>query len=169
MSHPREHLEDWLRDAYAMERQAQTLLESQLNRLENYPLLQDRIRLHLDQTLNHLALVESCLRRLGTAPSTIKDLAARVAAYGQVAGSVLASDEAVKSAMAGYVFEHVEIAAYTTLISAADALGEYEIRECCERILGEEEAMASWLLRHIPELTAAFLERSAVQRDDAKR
>lgn len=29
--------------------------------------------------------------------------------------------------------------------------------------------MASWLLRHIPELTAAFLERSAVQRDDAKR
>lgn len=34
MSHPREHLEDWLRDAYAMERQAQTLLESQLNRLE---------------------------------------------------------------------------------------------------------------------------------------
>ncbi len=29
--------------------------------------------------------------------------------------------------------------------------------------------MAAWLLRHLPELTTAFLDRSAVDRIDAKR
>ena len=37
MANPREHLEDWLRDAYAMERQAEMLLAAQLKRLDHYP------------------------------------------------------------------------------------------------------------------------------------
>ncbi|HGL4259829.1 ferritin-like domain-containing protein [Burkholderia dolosa] len=169
MANPHEHLEDWLRDAYAMERQAETLLDAQMKRVDNYPLLQDRLRLHLDDTLGQQALVEACLQRLGTTPSAIKDLAARVAAYGQIASAMLASDEAVKGAMAAYAFEQVEIAAYTALIAAARAAGEDEIRACCEQILQQERDMASWLLRHLPDLTTAFLDRSAVDRTDAKR
>ncbi|MEB4640014.1 DUF892 family protein [Burkholderia contaminans] len=47
MANPHEHLEDWLRDAYAMKRQVQTLLGAQLKRLDHYPQLQDRLRHHL--------------------------------------------------------------------------------------------------------------------------
>ncbi|MCA7884997.1 ferritin-like domain-containing protein [Burkholderia contaminans] len=36
-----------MRDAYAMKRQAQTLLGAQLKRLDHYPQLQDRLRHHL--------------------------------------------------------------------------------------------------------------------------
>jgi ferritin-like metal-binding protein YciE len=50
MSDTREWLTQWLRDAHAMEEQAETMLNGQLNRLENYPELSDRIRLHIDET-----------------------------------------------------------------------------------------------------------------------
>ncbi|MDA3666092.1 DUF892 family protein [Burkholderia cenocepacia] len=60
-------------------------------------------------------------------------------------------------------------AAYTALVAAAHAAGEEEIRACCERILQQERDMAAWLLRHLPALTTAFLDRSAVDRIDAKR
>lgn len=107
--------------------------------------------------------------RLGTTPSAIKDLAARVAAYGQIASGMLAADEAVKGALAGYAFAQVEIAASTALVAAAQATGEAEIRACCERILQQERSMAAWLQRHLPTLTTAFFDRSAVDRIDAKR
>ncbi|OXI77714.1 hypothetical protein CFB50_35835 [Burkholderia sp. AU33423] len=169
MANPREHLEDWLRDAYAMERQAEMLLAAQLKRLDHYPQLQDRLRLHLDDTLGHQALVEACLMRLGTTPSAIKDLAARITAYGRIASGMLAVDEVVKGALAGYAFAQVEIAAYTVLAAAAQAAGEAEIGACCERILQQERSLAAWLLSHLPALTTAFLDRSAVDRIDAKR
>ncbi|WP_423760992.1 ferritin-like domain-containing protein [Burkholderia sp. NLJ2] len=169
MANPREHLEDWLRDAYAMERQAETLIDAQLKRVGHYPQLQDRLRLHRDDTRGQQALVEACLQRLGTTPSAIKDLAARIAAYGQIASGMLSDDEVVKGALAGYAFEQVEIAAYTVLVAVAQAAGEDEIRACCERILQQERDMAAWLLRHLPELTMAFLDRSAVDRIDSKR
>ena len=81
---------------------------------------------------------------------------------------MLAVDEVVKGALAGYAFAHVEIAA-SALAAAAQAAGEAEIHACCERILQQERSLAAWLLRHLPALTTAFLDRSAVDRIDAKR
>ncbi|RAE14467.1 DUF892 family protein [Burkholderia multivorans] len=169
MATPHTRLEDWLRDAYAMERHAQALLDAHARRVGHYPLLQDRLRQHLDDTLGQQALVEACLQRLGTMPSAIKDLGARIGAYGQVATVMLAGDEVVKATMAAYAFAQVEIAAYTVLVAAARAAGEAEIHACCERLLQQERDMAAWLLRELPDVTTAFLDRSAVDRIDAKR
>jgi ferritin-like metal-binding protein YciE len=51
MANPNEHLVDWLRDAYAMEKQAESMLKAQSSRLENYPELRQRIDQHLQGTL----------------------------------------------------------------------------------------------------------------------
>ena len=37
MATARENLLDWLRDAHAMEQQAETMLNAQVERLEHYP------------------------------------------------------------------------------------------------------------------------------------
>ena len=66
-------------------------------------------------------------------------------------GGMTASDEIVKGAMAGYVFEHFEIASYTALIAAAKTAGDPETARVCEAILVQEEAMADWLAAHLPE------------------
>ena len=78
-------------------------------------------------------------------------------------------DEVVKGAMSGYVFENLEIASYTVLIEAAKVAGDVETQRACEQILPQEIAMAEWLREHLPEITQAFLERSASPHTEAKR
>ena len=65
MSKPNEHLLDCLRDAYAMEKQAESMLKAQSFRLEHYPELRQRMNQHLEETLCQQALLEGCLDRLG--------------------------------------------------------------------------------------------------------
>jgi ferritin-like metal-binding protein YciE len=169
MATPQEHLVDWLRDAYAMEKQAESMLRAQSGRLENYPELKARIDQHIEETLGQQELIGGCLDRLGASPSAIKDMSARMGAFMQGLGGMTVTDEVVKGGMSGYVFENVEIAAYTTLIAAAQACGDVETREVCERILPQEVAMAKWLLEHLPDTVTKFVTRSAADRGDAKR
>lgn len=169
MTDAREHLLDWLRDAHAMEQQAEQMLKGQAARIENYPQLKARIEAHLEETLGQQALLEDCIRRLGSSPSVLKDTMGKVAAMGQAIGGMAASDEIVKGSMASYVFEHMEIASYRSLIAAAQALGDIETQRACEQILAQEEAMARWLHDHLPEVTQQFLVRDETAGATAKK
>ena len=75
----------------------------------------------------------------------------------------------VKGAMAGYVFEHLEIASYTALITAAERAGKPHIADVARQILAQEEDMAQWLSDHLPEVVNTFLARDAMGDDQAKR
>ncbi|MBV4455718.1 MULTISPECIES: ferritin-like domain-containing protein [Pseudomonas] len=169
MATPQENLLDWLRDAHAMEQQAEKMLKAQSERLEHYPQLKARIDQHIEETLGQQQLIDQCLTRLGGSASTLKDMGGKLMAFGQAVGGSLMSDEVIKGAMAGYVFEHVEISSYTALIAAAKEAGDTETQAACEQILPQEIAMAEWLLEHLPELTQAFLRRSADPDKEAKR
>ena len=48
MATPQENLLDWLRDAHAMEQQAEQMLKAQSKRLEHYPQLKARIDQHIE-------------------------------------------------------------------------------------------------------------------------
>ncbi|MBA6041679.1 Ferritin-like metal-binding protein YciE [Pseudomonas sp. NFPP02] len=169
MATPQENLLDWLRDAHAMEQQAEKMLKAQSERLENYPQLKARIDEHIEETLGQQQLIDECLTRLGGSASTLKDVGGKLMAFGQAVGGSLMSDEVIKGAMAGYVFENMEVASYTVLIAAAKAAGDAETQAACEKILPQEVAMAQWLLAHLPELTQAFLQRSEAPDIQAKR
>lgn len=54
-------------------------------------------------------------------------------AFGQAVGGSLMSDEVIKGAMAGYVFENMEVASYTVLIAAAKAAGTRKLRRPANR------------------------------------
>jgi len=155
-----EHLNDWLRDAHAMEEQAEKMLSAQADRLEHYPALRARIVQHIEETKGQQRLLDECLTRRGISNSVLKDMGGKLMAFGQAVGGMTASDEVVKGAMAGYVFENLEIASYVSLIGAAKAVGDTATQAACEQILVEEKAMAAWLLEHLPEITQAFLARS---------
>lgn len=169
MTDPRENLLNWLRDAHAMEQQAEQMLKAQAARIENYPKVKARIEQHLEETMGQQRLLEGCLERLGSSPSTMKDVMGQVMAFGQAAGGMFAADEIVKGAMASYVFEHMEIASYTALIAAAEQAGDAETKQVCEQILPQEIAMAQWVLENLPELTQEFLMRDATPDTEAKK
>ena len=167
------HMKDrfiaWLRDAHAMEEQALTMLTAQAKRIQSYPELKAQIERHVLETQEHLRLLQELLDTLPSGGiSLVRDLTGRLAATAQGLGGVLTSDEVVRGAMAGYAFEHMEIAAYRVLIAAADELGEVEAKAVFERILQEEIAMADWLEGNLDDTTRLYLLRA--ERDlQAKR
>jgi len=159
MASAKERLLQWLRDAHAMEEQAEQMLSSQAKRLENYPELRERIDHHLQETRGHAERVRSCIERHGTSKSAIKDMTGKVVAVGQGLSGLFVGDEVVKGSLADYTFEHMEIASYKILIGAADQVGDSETKRVCQEILREEEAMASWLEENLPSLTREYLKR----------
>ncbi|WP_312727383.1 DUF892 family protein, partial [Stutzerimonas kunmingensis] len=100
-----ERLIEWLRDAHAMEAQAETMLTKQASRIEHYPELKARIEQHIDETQNQARLIESCLQRYDKSYSGLKDLGGKMMAMGQAMGGMMVNDEIVKGAQMGYVFE----------------------------------------------------------------
>ncbi|HZG18553.1 MAG TPA: DUF892 family protein [Herbaspirillum sp.] len=158
----------WLKDAHAMEQQAEQMLKAQASRIEHYPELKARLESHLQETLGQQSQIESCIQRRDGSTSTLKDMAGRMMAFAQAAGGMTQHDEVVKGAIAGYVFENLEIACYTALISAAREAGDAETERICMGILEQEKAMSSWMLNHLPTVTRDFLLRSATPGQKAK-
>ena len=161
MTTPRDNLISWLRDAYAMEGQAIELLETQIQRLENYPETLPRLRQHLQQTLDQQAAVERCQGRLDADPSLLKESAMKLGATMQGMMHAMSSDEVLKHALASHAFEQFEAGSYRSLKAAAEAAGEAEIARTCERLMREEQDMARWVWDQLPQLTRQYMERSA--------
>jgi ferritin-like metal-binding protein YciE len=162
-------LDQWLRDAHAMEEQAEQMLSAQASRIESYPELSAGIERHLQETKSQRERLKQCLARRGTASSGMKDMAGKFTALMQGLGGSMTSDEVVKGAMASYAFENFEISAYRTLVAAAQLAGDGETARVCQEICREEEAMAKQLESLLPGIATTYLERSARGMADAKR
>jgi len=164
-----EHYHDWLRDAHAMEKQAESMLESMASRIDNYPDVRARIEQHINETKRQITLLEEILDRNDISRSVLKDSMSKMAALGQSIGGMFPSDEIVKGSISGYVFEQFEIACYTSLLAAAKKAGDVASVPAIETILAEEREMADWLIRHIPQTTEQFLLRSDASGVEAKK
>ncbi|MCM5679613.1 DUF892 family protein [Schlegelella sp. S2-27] len=163
-----DNLMDWLRDAHAMEEQAERMFSTTASRIDNYPEMKTRLEGHAQASRRQADMLRVCIERRGGDPSALKDLAAKATAMAQGLSGIFVSDEIVKAAMATYTFEHMEIASYRSLIAAADAVGDQETRRVCESHLAQEEEMADWLEQQLPLVTQQFLQRSARPNTTAK-
>ncbi|MBV0893342.1 DUF892 family protein [Paracoccus sp. Z118] len=169
MTEAREWMVQWLRDAHAMEEQAQTMLAGQAERIDNYPELAARIRQHEAETKEQAERLLGALESIGESRSMLKDTGGKLMATAQAVGGAFAGDEVMKGSLASYAFEQMEIASYTALIAAAEHLGEAEVVRACQANLKEEVAMADWLASHLPATTRAFLDRANAGDPAAKR
>lgn len=164
----RDYLIDALRDAHAMESQAITLTTTQADRLKHYPDMERRIRQHIGETEGQRERLERCLENLGSSSSAVKDATMKLAANFQMAFHAMTEDEVIKNCLASYAFEHFEIVSYRALIEIAKLAEEPEIMRFCEESLAEEEAMAAWILEHLPDGIRMYVARSSVDAE-AKR
>lgn len=151
-----------LRDAYAMEKQAKDMMESQANRLEDYPEMQARSAEHMRETEMQIERLSKCLEMIGESPSMFKELGTRAMATIQSLATAAASDEPIKDTLTGYAFEHFEIASYRSLIAFANHLGEQRMIPLLEDNLHEEQQMANWIDAHIERITEQFCQKAAV-------
>jgi ferritin-like metal-binding protein YciE len=151
----------WLNDAHALELNLVQVLEHRVNDTKDYPQIQSRIQQHLEQTRRHAELVKGCIERLGGSTSAVKSAMGQVSGLFQGISTGLAKDEIVKNALADYASEQFEIASYTSLIAAAQTIGDQQTAAVCRQILHDEEEMARWLQQQIPLITQEFLGMQA--------
>lgn len=169
MTYAAEHLMDWLRDAHAMEEQAELLLQTACDRLGSHPVLKARLQAHHQQTREQARMLSECIHRRGGSTSGGKEVAGRMSAMVQSLSARPASDEVINVAMTCYAFEHYEVATYRVMVAVAEMAQDPQTRQVCEEILRQEEATSGWLAEHLGVLTQEFLALSKNAGGDDKR
>jgi ferritin-like metal-binding protein YciE len=149
-----------LRNQHAVENQAIELLSRQVDRLENYPEMEARMRQHIEESRSQAQRLEELLSSLDSSHSAVKDAALSLAGNMAALMHTVAPDEVVKNSFANYAFEHFEIAAYKSLLVLAEALGRGSDEAVLKRSLAEELDMAQWIDLHLADTTLRFLQRS---------
>jgi len=168
MPNSNETFMSWLRDAHAMEEQAEQVLSALARRIENYPDLKAQIERHLELTRIQATRLRGCIERRKGQPSAVKSTMAKMLGVAQGLSGLFVGDEVVKGMLASYTFEHMEIASYKILIAAAEKIGDGETKRVLEEILHEEEEMAKWLKGHLDSITVQYLDREATPGATAK-
>jgi ferritin-like metal-binding protein YciE len=147
-----------LRNAHASEENCRTMMQRQIERLENYPRVEARLRTHLRETEAQIERLESILEGLGESRSALKDMAMKVGANMGAMMNAPAGDEILKNSLANYAMANFEIAAYESLLVIGEAAGETEAVRTLQKSLSEERAMAAWLAENLRGLTVMHLQ-----------
>jgi ferritin-like metal-binding protein YciE len=134
----------YLRDAHAIETQAEKLLE-QASEAGGPAELERAFADHLEETRAQRALVRERLEAHGGGPSRLKDTALKVGALNWGTFFQAHPDTPGKLAVFAYAFEHLEIGGYEQLKRVAARAEDAETVAAAERILGEERAAAQRL------------------------
>ncbi len=152
-----------LRDAHAVEKQALSIMTPQVSRIENYPEVADRLRLHIDETNEQIQRLDELLATFDTSGSTLKDMALSLSGGMAALAHTVAGDEIVKNTFANYAFEHFEIAAYKSLITLAEDGGFSQATTLLTQSLNEEQSMADWIDKSLPMVTRRYAELYAAE------
>ncbi len=148
------------KNAHAMERNAQEMLERQIASLgdRQYTELKARLREHLAETKQQLGRLEKILADLDSSPSMVKDTVEALSANMVAMAQSMAGDAVLKNSFASAALESYEIAAYNSLLFIADQAG-IRVKTMLEESLREEERMLQWLNKNVEAVTLEFLKK----------
>ena len=152
---------DGLRNAHAMEKQALSIMQPQLNRLEHYPEVSALLERHYRETEDQIARLDKVLDAAGASASGLKDMGLSLSGSMAAVGHSFASDEILKNTFANHAFENFEIAAYVSLITAAEACGAGASVTLLQQNLDEERRMAAALHESIDAVTRRYIALAA--------
>ncbi len=141
---------------HAVEKQALAIVTPQIARLEHYPEVADRLRLHRDETDAQIARLDEILAGFDTSGSFLKDTALSMSGGMAALGHSVAGDEILKNTFANYAFEHFEIASYKSIITLAEDGGFAGATSSLQQSLREEQSMAQWLDDALPQITRKY-------------
>jgi ferritin-like metal-binding protein YciE len=146
-----------LQNAHAVENQALSLIDRQLDRLVRYPEIAERLRAHRLETENQIRRLDDVLGSLGQRASGLKDMALSFMGNLAAMGNVMAADEVLKNQFVNAAFENFEVASYTSLVALAEAAELPTAAELLRETLQEEIAMAAWVQESLGPLTLKYV------------
>jgi DNA-binding protein HU-beta len=182
-------LVQYLNEAYGKEKQLETALEAHIAMTTRAP-YKKRLQAHLKETKAHARLVERRIKKLGgkadgvdvpggervaEAAGAVQSVARKAVALSQgplhaVRGTSVPEKE-LKNAKTEYSDEAEEIATYSAIEAFAASVGDKDTAKLAKDIRREEERMASYLGKLIPQLSKAVAsaEVPSGQRSNGRR
>jgi ferritin-like metal-binding protein YciE len=171
-------LVQYLTEAYGKEKELETALEGHIAMTSRAP-YKKRLQQHLKETKSHAREIERRIKKLGGSvdglATTASSAAKKAMALGKGSLQALrgASDpeKQLKNARDEFAEEAHEIATYTAIEALAIAVGDKDTAKVARTIRREEERMATYLEKLIPQLTKAVAtaEIPASQRSTGRR
>src|SRR4051812_15510165 len=161
----------YLNEAYGKEKQLETALQAHIS-LTTRPPYKKRLQQHLKETKQHAKLLERRIKKLGGTAEAGPDLPGPTEAVANLAGRAVAAaqgplhalrgtgeaEKMLKNAKDEYHEEAEEIANYTSIEALAELVGDKETAKIARGIKREEERMAKFLAKLIPQLTKAVAQ-----------
>jgi ferritin-like metal-binding protein YciE len=148
----------YLNEAYGKEKELETALEAHIGMTDRPP-YKKRLQEHLRQTKQHARKVEQRIKKLGGNPQPGQVVVGKATATlkGPLHALRGSGDEEklLKNAKTEYSEEAEEIATYTAIVEFATAVGDRETAKVAREIRRDEEKMANYLERLIPQLAKA--------------
>ena len=156
-------LVQYLTEAHGKEKELETALTAHIAMASRAP-YKKRLEQHLKETRQHAKLTERRLKKLGGSVGVVGkagELASRgVAATKGPLHAVRGTGEEevqLKNAKTEYSEEAEEIATYTAIETFAESVGDRETAKVARGIRRDEERMAKYLERLIPQLSKAVV------------
>jgi ferritin-like metal-binding protein YciE len=167
-------LVQYLNEAYGKEKELEAALEAHIGMTTRAP-YKRRLQQHLRETKGHARQVERRIKQLGGDPQTLQRLAGQAAAA--LKGPLHAlrgsgeDERLLKNAKTEYSEEAEEIATYAAIEAFAESVSDRETAKLAHAIKRDEERMAGYLARLIPQLTRAVVraEVPSDQRSNGRR
>ena len=155
---PRELYLQGVRNLHAEKTQAIQTFQRQVERLENYPQLEQRMRQHIQESEQARSQLEAILGTHSSSPSSLKETVTGL--VGNLTGAVHAamSDEVLKNTFANYGLEHHEIAATMSLIAMAEAAGDTQHVAQYKQMMAADSAMADFIKDQIVPTTQRYIQ-----------
>jgi ferritin-like metal-binding protein YciE len=161
----------YMNEAYGKEKQLETALQAHIT-LTTRPPYKKRLQQHLKETKQHAKLLERRIKKLGGTAEIGPDLPGPTEAVASLAGRAVAAaqgplhalrgtgeaEKMLKNAKDEYHEEAEEIANYTSIETLADLVGDKETAKIARGIRREEQRMAKFLEKLIPQLTKAVAQ-----------
>ena len=168
----------YLNEAYGKEKELETSLTAHISMTTKAP-YRKRLQDHLKETKRHGREVQKRIKALGgkaeatNVPDQLPDAVgeAATAATGLASRAVAAAkgplhmirgtgeaEKMLKNATTEYMNEYEEIARYTSIETLATAVNDKETAQLAKSIRREEERMAKFLEKQIPQLTKAVAQ-----------
>ena len=157
----------YLSEAYGKEQELETALTAHIN-LTDRDAYKKRLKQHLKETKGHSKQVARRIKALGGQPPLGQTVVGKATAtlkgpVHALRGSGL-EEKLLKNAKTEYSEEAEEIATYTAIEAFAEAVGDRETAKVARSIRREEERMAAYLEKLIPQLAKA-VSRAEVPSD----
>lgn len=152
-----QYLLNWLRDAHAMEQQAEELFSAHAKRFHAYQVISRLCEQEAHRSRNHQATISIRLQQLASDVSLVKNLAGKLMGVGLNNVGLAPRDTPVKAILQIHSFNQRGIGAYRVLLTATDALGDRETQRICQGILEQYKRRNWWLDKYLQQVTEYFI------------